>query len=302
MLATLVDKPFTDRRWVFEIKWDGYRTIAFVKHGTVRLLSRNAQNFTETFAPVTAALEHLDHDVVIDGEIVALDEKGRSRFQLLQMWRKTGNGTLTYCVFDLLWLDGHRLDTLSLIDRKKLLKAILPKHPTIMYSGHVVTRGEDFFKTAMANGLEGIMAKRKDSGYRPGIRSTDWLKIKTHARQEVVIAGYTLGRGSRKHFGALVLGVYEGDTLIYVGHTGTGFDEETLDDVWTRLHRLERKTSPFDDVPPTNAPVRWVRPTLVAEVRFQEWTDDGIMRQPVFLGLRSDKSAHDVRRERPPST
>lgn len=302
MLATLIDKPFTDKDWVFEIKWDGYRTIAMVNHGKVRLLSRNAQVFTETFAPVTAALDGLRHDAVIDGEIVVLDDKGRSHFQLLQTWRKTGLGTLTYCAFDLLWLDGHRLDTLALLDRKKLLKTVLPKHPTIMYSEHMAERGEDFFRTARKSGLEGIMAKRKDSNYHAGIRSMDWLKIKTHARQEVVIAGYTEGRGSRKHFGALVLGVYEGDDLIYVGHTGTGFDEETLEDVWTKLHRLERKTSPFVDVPVTNAPVRWVRPMLVADVRFQEWTNDGVMRQPVFLGLRSDKNARDVRREYASST
>jgi bifunctional non-homologous end joining protein LigD len=226
-----------------------------------------------------------------------VDEHGKAHFQLLQNYQKTGKGRLLYYVFDLLYLDGRDLRGLPLNRRKELLQAALPHLRNVRLSEHVTGDGIAFFEAAAAAGLEGIIAKDGASPYRTGARSREWLKVKTHLRQEAVIAGFTEPRGSRKDLGALILGVYEVGELVYVGHTGGGFDRKGLASMRGRLEPLTQKTCPFRRCPPTNAPAHWLRPELVCEVSFQEWTTEGVMRQPIFLGLREDKDPHSVRRE-----
>ncbi len=299
MLATLVEQPFDRAGWLFEIKWDGYRGIAEVEKGQVKLYSRTGQSFETRFAPVVEALRQLGHDAVIDGEVVVLDSEGRSQFQLLQNDRTAGRGRLAYLAFDLLYLDGRDLRKLPLARRKEALARILPAQSIIRLSEHVETNGAAFFKAAVERGLEGVIAKDANRPYRDGQRSKEWLKIKTRRRQEAVIAGFTRPRGSRLMLGALVLGVYDGGNLNYIGHTGGGFTSQSLKEVRDRLERLKQSRCPFPKPPRTNAPVQWVRPELVCEVIFQEWTQDGLMRQPIFVGLREDKPARGVRRELP---
>lgn len=298
MLATLVDAPFDRAGWLFEPKWDGYRAIAEVSGRGVRLYSRNQQPFEQRFAPLAHALESLPYDAVLDGEIVVVDSAGKPSFQLLQSYQKNGRGQLLYYVFDLLYLDGHDLRPLPLAKRKEWLSAVISGTGLVRVSEHVEERGRDFFAAAEKLELEGIIAKDGRSRYREGERGRSWLKIKTHQRQEAVIGGFTEPRGARAHMGALVLGVYEGDNLRYIGHTGGGFTDKELAAMRAKLAPLERPTSPFPDPPRTNAPVHWVEPWLVCEIAFREWTDSGSARHPIFLGLREDKPARQVRRER----
>jgi bifunctional non-homologous end joining protein LigD len=260
-------------------------------------MSRKDLSFNKKFPPVAEALKELELEAILDGEIVALDEEGRSDFQLLQQWQKNGEGELVYYVFDLLWLNGYNLMHLPLVERKEILQQILPDHPMVRYSDHIENKGKQFFSAATQQGLEGIMAKERDSAYTPKIRTRQWLKIKTVQRQEVVITGFTETRGSRNHFGALVLGVYEKDKLIYVGHTGSGFTEKSLAAVYKKLKPLIIDKPPFATKPKTNMPCTWVKPVLVGEVKFSEWTKDNILRQPIFMGLREDKNARDVHKE-----
>jgi bifunctional non-homologous end joining protein LigD len=203
-----------------------------------------------------------------------------------------------YYVFDILWLNGYNLMELPLLERKNILQQILPEHPMIRYSDHVVEAGTQFFEAATQQGLEGIIAKAAESPYTPTIRTKQWLKVKSNKRQEVVICGFTETRGSRSHFGALVLGVYEKNKLIYVGHTGSGFTEQSLAATYKKLKPLIIPKPPFDKKPKTNMPCTWVKPVLVCEVKFSEWTKDNILRQPIFMGLREDKSAKDVHKEK----
>jgi bifunctional non-homologous end joining protein LigD len=301
MLATPVEEPFDRPGWLFEVKWDGFRAIAEVERRGVRLYSRNHISLKERFLPVVQALEQLGHEVVLDGEVVVVDEQGRAQFQLLQNYQTTRQGRLVYYVFDLLYVDGHDLRGLPLRRRKELLGQVLKGARDIRLSEHIEEKGIAFFRAATAQGLEGIIAKDAASRYREGVRAREWQKLKTRLRQEAVIGGFTEPRGSRPNLGALVLGLYEGDRLVYVGHSGSGFDATSLAEVWSRLKPLERATCPFDKRPATNAPAHWVEPQLVCEVEFQKWTADGYMREPIFLGLRDDKDPHAVRRERPES-
>jgi bifunctional non-homologous end joining protein LigD len=297
MLATLVDEPFDRKGWIFEIKWDGYRAVADTRDGEVRLYSRNKLSFNDRYPAVAEAVGALAHDCILDGEITVMDEHGRSDFQLLQNHGRRP-AALRYCVFDLLELDGHDLRDLPLRERKELLRKLIPAgDPVLLYSDDVREKGKAFFAAAKKQGVEGIMAKDASSPYREGSRSEAWLKIKTHLRQEAVIGGFTAPRKTRERFGALVLGVYADGELEYVGHAGGGFDRESLRETHAKLLPLVRNTSPFTHPPKTNEPVTWVEPELVCEVSFQEWTADGIMRQPIFHGLRVDKPAEDVRRE-----
>lgn len=298
MFATPADAPFDKPGWLFEIKWDGYRAISEVKGKDIKLYSRNGVSFVDRYKPVVQSLQQLGHTAVLDGEVVVVDDKGKSEFQLLQSYTKTGEGNLQYYVFDILWLDGHDLRKLSLSRRKEILEQTLPELPAVQYSEHIADKGVQFYKAAEQQGLEGVMAKDGESPYRESVRSREWLKIKTVMRQEAVVAGFTEPRGGRKHFGALVLGVYEGKELRYIGHTGGGFDDRTLADLHGRLKKLARKASPFKVPPKTNAPATWVKPELVVEAEFQEWTKEGHMRKPIFAGLREDKPAKEVRRER----
>jgi len=297
MLATLTDAPFDDKDWIFEDKYDGFRMIATIKGGKVTLYSRNGKIISHNYSEVAKALEGVKGDAVIDGEIVAIGDDGVSHFQLLQNALRH-EAKLQYCAFDLMFLDGDDLRGLPLLGRKKRLKAILPKHRLIAFSHHRTTFGTKFFAEAEAKGLEGIMAKRADSQYLSGVRTDDWLKIKTSKRQEVVIAGFTAPRRTRPCFGALALAVREGKEWRFIGHVGTGFSHETLRQLHGKLIKLKAAQSPFPKRVKDEAVTTWVKPVLVAEVKFTEWTSSGEMRHPVYLGLRADKRAENVVRER----
>jgi bifunctional non-homologous end joining protein LigD len=295
MLAVLTNESFDDEDWIFEIKWDGYRSLAFVEDGEVALISRNNNSFTERYTPVTDALQQLKVNAVFDGEIVAVDEKGMANFQKLQNWQQAPDTDLQYYIFDIIWFNGYDLTKLPLIDRKNLLKQILPEgDDVIKFSDHIIEKGKDFFDVAVKQGLEGIIAKNSSSVYQLNNRSNDWLKIKGNLRQEVVIAGFTEPRNSRKHFGALMLGVYQNNKLVYVGHTGSGFNQKSLEEVYNKLKPLIISKSPFDNPPKGNMPVTWVKPQLVCEIKFTEWTKDNVARHPIFMGLRGDKKAKEV--------
>jgi bifunctional non-homologous end joining protein LigD len=299
MLATLVKEPFDHPDWIFEVKWDGYRAIAEIRDEGVSLYSRNLISLNQKFFPIVESLRKFRFEVVLDGEIVVVDDRGHPDFQMLQNYQKSGSGHLLYYVFDLLYFLGHDLTSLPLLRRKELLKKILPSDPKIKFSGHVSKDGVLFFNVVKEKGLEGIIAKHSQSAYRMGRRSRQWLKVKTQLTQEGVIAGFTEPKGGRKYFGSLVLGAYEGDELIYIGHSGGGFGAKNLKKIHEKLDPLIRKKCPFKVEPKTNTPVTWVKPELVCEVIFHGWTDEGIMRQPVFLRLRDDKAASEVVREKP---
>jgi bifunctional non-homologous end joining protein LigD len=299
MLATLIREPFDHPDWVFEVKWDGYRAIAEIRDGEVALTSRNGISLGRRFPPIPLALRRFGFEAVLDGEIVVVDDRGQPDFQMLQDYQKSAIGHLLYYVFDLLHFQGHDLTHIPLIRRKELLKKILPSGPNIKFSDHVARDGILFFRVVKEKGLEGTVAKHSRSPYRMGKRSRQWLKVKTHLTQEGVIAGFTEPRGTRKHFGSLVLGVYEGGELVYIGHTGGGFGVTMLKEIHERLDPLIRKKCPFREEPKTNTAVTWVKPELVCEVVFQGWTDEGLMRQPVFSRLREDKTAREVVREDP---
>lgn len=298
MLATLYDAPFNKKGWIFETKWDGYRALAFKLGSGVKLISRNRLSFTERFPSIVQELKKLGHSFVVDGELVLLDEEGRSNFQLMQNYHKVKKGTPYYYVFDILSLDGKDLHELPLIERKAFLKKLLSskKLKNIRYSSHVQEKGIARFKTAEKKGEEGIIAKRADSPYQFR-RSKDWLKIKAVKRQEVVIGGFTAPKGSRKYFGALLVGVYEKGKFIYAGHVGGGFNQQLLSDTHAKLKKLVISECPFTDPPRPNAPVTWVEPKLICEVAFTEWTQGGQLRHPIFKGLRIDKSPKKVLRE-----
>ncbi len=305
-LATLQPRAPAGREWVHEEKLDGYRIEAVVNDGTVRLYSRNEKDWTARFPGVVEVLRELPvESAVIDGEIVAVDARGTTSFQQLQQsleHREIRN--VRYHVFDILALNGTDLRELPLQFRREFLGELLHELPKSARGGAVVRPTRQFFERsgdplqqACALGIEGVVSKRDDSAYPLG-RSPMWIKSKCARRQEFVVVGFTDPQGSRDHFGALLLGVYDGDALHYAGKVGTGFDVDTLGDVRTRLRALE--TPVHGLVNRTGLPrmgVHWVKPKLVAEIVFTEWTADGLLRHPVFKGLRGDKLARDVRRE-----
>ncbi len=296
MLATLVREPFDHPDWLFEVKWDGYRAIAEISDGDVSLYSRNLNALSQKFSPITESLRKFRFEAVLDGEIVVVDDRGHPDFQMLQHYQESGSGHLLYFVFDLLYFQGHDLTSLPLLRRKELLKKILPATPRIRFSDHVWKEGILFFNVVKEKGLEGIIAKHAQSAYQLGRRSRQWLKVKTQLTQEGVIAGFTKPRGGRKYFGTLVLGVFQGDDLIYIGHAGGGFAAKDLQEIRAKLAPLIQKECPFKTEPETNTPATWVKPELVCEVALSGWTEDAVMRHPVFLRLREDKAAREVAR------
>jgi bifunctional non-homologous end joining protein LigD len=271
--------------------------VAEIRRGKVALYSRNGKIVSQSYIEVAKALEGVQGDAVIDGELVALGKDGVSHFQLLQNALRH-EAKLLYCAFDLMFENGDDLRKLPLLERKERLKAILPRDKLIAFSHHRKATGKRFFAEAQQKGLEGMMAKRADSAYASGSRTPDWLKIKTSKRQEVVIAGFTAPKRTRPFFGALVLAVRENNAWRYIGHVGTGFSHQTLEELHGKLAKLEAAKSPFSAKVKDEGVTTWVRPSLVAEVKFAEWTSKGELRQPVYLGLRSDKQAMDVVRER----
>ncbi len=299
MLATLIDRPFSDPDWIFETKWDGVRAICFVTRGAARFVSRNQIDMTLQHPELASIAEHVRaSNAILDGEVVALDEHGVSRFQLLQrrLGRKNegeirklaAKSRIAYYAFDLLYVDGYDLTRCSLIDRKNTLEKILKPARNIRYSDHIIGAGEQLYEELAKVPLEGMIAKRAASTYVQR-RSTDWLKVKTVQQMEVVIGGYTQPRKSREYFGAIVVGLYHDGQLHYVGHTGGGFNQRTLEQVYRLMQPLKTNVCPFVEKPKTNEPVQWIKPKLVAQVKFSEMTADLRLRQPIFLGLRQDK-------------
>lgn len=296
-LATLIDAPFDDDDWLFEVKWDGFRAIATIDADRrVHLASRNGNDLLARFPKlesIGAAFGGLP--VVVDGEIVAFDAEGRSSFQRLQ----NGAGAkISYAVFDVLYAEGRDLRGEPLDARKEVLERIVEgAAKDVVVSKHVVGKGKELFAAASGQGLEGIVAKRRASPYLEK-RTRDWLKIKALLEQECVIVGYTEPGGGRTGFGSLLLGLYERGKLVFCGSVGTGFDAKMLASLSKKMKQLETKSAPFAKPPKTKTPAHWVAPKLVAQVRFTEWTRDGSMRHPAFLGLRDDKRPQDVHRER----
>jgi bifunctional non-homologous end joining protein LigD len=309
MLATLVDDPFDDPDWLYEVKWDGYRALGFVNKGEVNLLSRNNKTFNEKFYPIHQLMEKWDINAVVDGEIIVLNDKGLSNFGDLQNWRSEADGELVYYIFDLLWYDGKNLMGLPLNERQAILKEILPTNDDRVRLSKVFNaNGIDFFNAAERMGLEGIIAKKANSTYSPDLRSKEWRKIKVHKRQEVVIGGFTKNEDTAKQFSSLLLGVYENGALQYVGKVGTGFSDKVQKEMMAQFKPLITDKNPFGTVPDINKPSRfrpnpprakatWLKPELVCEVAYGEVTSDGVFRHPSFQGMRIDKKAKEVVRE-----
>jgi DNA ligase D-like protein (predicted ligase) len=300
MKAVLADKPFSDPAWIFERKLDGIRCLAIKDASGVRLMSRTGRLMNHEYPAVVEALEsEPSKEFVADGEIVAF-ENGITSFSRLQRRGRERVPVFLY-LFDLPQYEGEDLTTLPLRERKARLRRALEFGGPLRFNPHRNgERGEELYREACKKGLEGVMAKRADSPYRSGGRSRDWLKLKCHAEQELVIGGYTAPKGSRTEFGALLVGYYDqSGTLRYAGKVGTGFDQHTLEELGARLRGLEQDESPFEPFKPIPPGTHWARAELVAQIAFAEWTRDGRLRHPRYLGLRDDKPARDVVRERP---
>ncbi len=314
MLATLVDKPAQGDNWFYEMKWDGYRCIAYLSNGSVTLRSRNNKSFDEKFYPVREAFEGWKTNAVIDGEIIVLNEKGLPDFSDLQLWRSEADGRLAFYAFDLLWLEGYSLMHLPIEKRKEILGSIIPPGDAVIkFSETLDATGEEAFQLAEQFQLEGVMAKKAGSIYLPGKRSKDWLKIKTEKRQEFIIGGYTLNEGSNKLFSALLLGIMEKGAFHFVTPVGTGFNMKMQEMIVKKLEPFKTLECPFTTVPEYNKPSRfrpnppkasvtWVKPKIVAEISYREMTKDGAVRHPSFKGLREDKKPVEVVKEIPAPT
>jgi bifunctional non-homologous end joining protein LigD len=318
MLATLVDKPFDDPEWVYEVKWDGYRAVAFLNDSAARLVSRNQNDLTEAYPELHGmAAQFKASSAIVDGEIVALDEEGRPSFSMMQQRTGVGEGArrirrtrddipILYYAFDLLYLDGYDITNATLETRKQLLAAIINPSELVRYSDHY-DHGTALFKVASERALEGIVAKRRASHYVQK-RSREWLKVKIVRQQEAVIGGYTDPRGARENFGSIVLGLYDDKgQLIHVGQAGSGFTQQSHAALWKKLEALKTNRNPFANKVESTRPVHYVKPELVGEIKFTEWTHEGQtggvkMRAPVFQGLRFDKKPEECKIERPEST
>ncbi len=313
MLATLVDKPFDEPGWLYEVKWDGYRAVIYLHDGEVEMRSRNNKSFNEKFYAIYNVLQQWKINAVLDGEIIVINDNGVSNFSDLQNWRSEADGTLMLYLFDVLWLDGYSLMHLPLTERKKVLNDIAPDAGIIRISESFEAGATDFFEAAKKLNLEGIIAKKADSVYTPEKRTKDWLKIKTGKRQEVVIGGFTNNEGSNKLFSALLVGVYKDGKLNYTGKIGTGFSQKLQAEMMQQFKPLITNKMPFDHEPDINKPSRfrpnppkaiatWLKPELVCEVTYAEITSDGVMRHPSFEGMRIDKPATDIKLEKETQT
>lgn len=312
MKATLVDAAFSKPGWIFENKWDGIRTIAFIKNGKVKLLSRNNKEMTLRYPEMKDLANRVDaDDAVLDGEIVVLNAKGSVDFHLLssrfgvtdpiEIERLRKSQKVVYFVFDIIYYNGHDIMSAPLLERKALLKRIMKPTTYFKFTPHTATKGEEFFKKVEKAKGEGMIAKRAESQYQQK-RSQDWLKIKTQMRQEVVIVGYSDPRGSREYFGALELGLYEDGVLRSIGQVGTGFSHQSLKDIYNKMKPLASKTQTVADDGKRRKDVHWIKPKLVGEVRFSEFTPDRNLRHPAFQGLRDDKKPQDCKFEIPKAT
>ena len=293
MLSDSKSEPFDGKDWAFEIKWDGYRAIADLRND-IQLYSRNGLSFAEKFKKIVNSLKLQDHEMVLDGELVAYDKEGKPSFQLLQNMGENPKLTIVYQVFDLLYLNGHSTENLDYLQRKELLKEALKETDLVKYHDHVLEKGKEFFRLVENMGLEGMMAKKIDSTYATNSRNGDWLKIKSQQTEEVLICGFTAPKGSRKKFGSLILGRYNGDEIIFTGHTGTGFSDKTLTEIYKKMEPLIISKPVFKTIPKTNDKPTWIKPELIAEIKFTEMTKDHIFRHPVFLRLREDLNPKDL--------
>lgn len=299
MLAKLSSEIIDEPSWIYEMKYDGYRLISKIHEGTVEMISRNGNSFNAAYKALEKELLQIRESVILDGEIVVENEKGLSDFQLLQNYRTTQKGNLKYFVFDLLYLNGHLITDFPLVKRKELLDAFFKMYDfkNIHNAPYQTGNGKALFEKVSQLGYEGIIAKSPDSEYLPGKRTDTWLKVKSSMMQEAIICGYTLPQKSRKYFGSLILGLYDNGKLRYIGNCGTGFNEVSLKELYTKFEDLTIPASPFEKAPrllgPKGKPV-WLKPELVCNVKFLEWSQDEIMRTPVFMGLRVDKEAREV--------
>lgn len=309
MLATLVDLPFDEDGWIYEVKWDGYRALAYIENGIVELRSRNNKSFNDKFYPIYQEFKSWKNQLILDGEIAVINDKGMADFSALQGWRSEADGELVFYAFDMLWLNGQNLMELPLSQRRETLEKVVPKDGAIRQSQIFKASGTKFFAAAERMGLEGIIAKREDSAYIPDSRSKTWLKIKTAQHQEVVIGGYTKNENTSKKFSALLLGLYENGVFNFIGTVGTGFTDKFQTELLEKLKPLIIPNCPFSTVPAYNKPSRfrpnppkasvtWVKPELVAEISYRELTPDGAIRHPSFKGLREDKNAKEIVREK----
>jgi bifunctional non-homologous end joining protein LigD len=297
MLATRTNAPFDNADWLFEIKWDGFRCLAYVNNGKALLRSRSNLSYNKTFEPIVESLQKWPVNAILDGEVVVLNEQGKPDFEALQNFGNRTDQNLVYYVFDLLWLEGFNLMNTPLEKRKEMLQKILPQDARIRFSDSIEEVGVDFFEVAKQNELEGIVAKKKNSIYVPGKRTNDWLKIPTEVRQEFVIGGYTES-GSGRPFRSLLFGYYEGGKLINVGHSGGGFNEKQMKEIYSRLKELETKKNPFANEVEADTKTHWVKPQLVAEIKYASLTSSKKIRKPaIFLGFREDKDPKEVVKE-----
>ncbi len=294
MLAGITENPFDNNDWLYELKWDGYRALAEIDKGKVRLYSRNNVTFNKDFPEVVNALEKIPGKILLDGEVVAVDDKGIPKFQLLQNHTKGSKEKLLFYVFDVLYFDKFDLRNLPIEKRKEILKDIIKENDVLQISD-TFEDGESLFKSAEKLGMEGIIAKRKGSRYLDH-RSTDWLKIKSVNEREFVIGGYTKPKGNRHHFGSILLGEYVNGKFVYRGLAGTGFDDNTMKELQTLMDKHKSVNSPFQpsELIQTKTVKKWVKPSIVVQVKFTEWTDEKLLRHPVYLGIRKDKKATDV--------
>ena len=308
MLATLTDEYFSDNDWIYEHKFDGVRCLAIKKNGIVRLMSRNKNVMNTSYPEIARALEKQKADnFIIDGEIVAT-EKGLSDFELLQsrinlknlegIQAKIKDVPIALCVFDSIYTDGYDMRHLPLLERKKILKKLLTYNKILLFTEHVVGKGIPFFHKACRSKWEGVIAKKADSVYE-GRRSKNWLKFKCIMQQELVIGGFTTPRGLRSDFGALLVGYFEKGKFKYAGKVGTGFSQETLEFLGKKMRALEIKKCPFVDYDVSTNGIHWIKPQLVAEFGFAQWTRGGKLRVGRYKGLRTDKAAKDVVKEMP---
>lgn len=298
MLATKAHEIFNKADWIYELKWDGYRALANVHKGQVDLYSRNGISFKNKFRTLFHNLQSIPHDVILDGEVVVLDKKGKPQFQKLQNYQSDPSGELRFYVFDLLFLNGHNIMHLPLVERKSLIPEVIEDIPQVFYCDHVESMGKPFFEKAVASGMEGVIAKKADSQYIPGSRSDKWLKIKAMEGQEALICGYTDSE-SASPFGSLILGMYRDEELVYIGNCGTGFSQSDKEALFKRFQDLSSNITPFSK--PINLKGRnpnWLVPELICEVKFTEWTKSGHLRHPSFKGLRFDKIPSEIDKER----
>ncbi|HUZ58306.1 MAG TPA: non-homologous end-joining DNA ligase [Hanamia sp.] len=309
MLSTLVDKPFDEEGWLYEIKWDGYRALAYLENGNVEIKSRNNKFLNEKFYPLYNALKKWNVNAIVDGEIIVANKDGMPDFSALQSWRSEADGELLFYIFDLLWLNGKDLTQISISERKESLIEIMPEIKNIRISDSFEAGASDFFEVAKKLSLEGIMAKKADSKYYPDERTKEWLKIKTGNSQEVVIGGFTHNEGSEKAFSSLLVGLPENGTLQYTGKIGTGFSNKLQKEMMQQFEPLIRNKCPFLNTPDINKPSRfrpnppkaaatWLEPKLICEVFYREMTSNGVMRHPSFKGMRDDKSPAEVAKEK----